>query len=70
MPEWGVTLMPGLTKIPANFVTGSELIEVERNGCKIVYKAIPDDRTYEASPAWNNELLKTVVDRVLGRSSS
>jgi hypothetical protein len=65
-PEWGILLGHIMVGVRDSFIKGDETIGVTINGCRVMYKAFPDDTTFKDTPIWKGELKRDlIVKRIL-----
>jgi hypothetical protein len=67
-PAHGIVLRPVLVRVADEHLEGRSGFRTHVNGCEILYKAFPDDRFFEQTPAWRNGRQRASVrDQVLRR---
>ena len=52
--EWGIELPPLLARVGDEFVRGEKEFKADVNSSLVVYKALPDDGSYQASVLWTD----------------
>jgi len=68
VPGWGIHLRPILQAVRDPFTNGSEDIGVIINGSRVIYRAFPDDHSFEQASLWKrNPKRDSIVKRVLNR---
>ncbi len=66
--DWGINLHPILMGVRDPFLNGSEDFGVTVNGSRVVYRAFPDDHSFEQTSLWKrNPKRGSIVKRVLNR---
>lgn len=64
-PDWGIEFPTILFRVPDTFLTGETEFKAAANGSLIVYKAFPEDRSYDKSTHWTDRVRwLAVADRV------
>ena len=67
-PEWGINLVPTFVRVPASFVNGETEFKAPVNGSFIVYKAFPEDHSFESASVWTNQTYRDLaVKNILAR---
>lgn len=67
-PEWDIQLGQILVGVRESFINGTEDFAVTINGCRIIYRAFPDDISFKQTPIWKKRLKRDLtVKRVLKR---
>lgn len=68
VPDWGIQLAPVVVGVREAFVDGSECFGITMNGCRVIYKAFPEDQSFRQVPVWKKTLKRqAIVRRVLKR---
>lgn len=68
VPDWGIQLGPVLAGVREAFVDGSEGLGITMNGCRVIYKAFPEDESFRQAPVWKKTLKRqAIVSRVMRR---
>lgn len=66
VPSENIELQPILVGVQESFVSGSEDFGVTINGCRIIYRAFPEDESFKQTPIWNKRLKReNIVKRVI-----
>ncbi|MBA3752748.1 MAG: hypothetical protein H0X01_01070 [Nitrospira sp.] len=66
-PQYGIRLRPIALKLDRE-ILATKTFGVVQNGCQIMYKAFPDDLTYQEKLAWQrSDLHDLVATRILSR---
>jgi hypothetical protein len=55
-PEWKIRLEPILVPVTKRFLEGNETLVLHSEGCKVEYKAFPDDQSYTKVPDWTGNI--------------
>jgi len=67
-PEWGIHLQPICTRVDDLFVAGARNFPIEVNEAIVIYRAHPDDRSYNDHRDWmSTEGLDQAAANVLAR---
>jgi hypothetical protein len=60
-PEWGIKLGQIMAGVRDSFINGTESFGVIINGCRVIYKAFPDDVSFKETPIWNRRLERDLI---------
>lgn len=64
----GFHVSPIFAGAPEGFVDGHQSTKVTMNGCLVLYRAFPDDKSYEDTELWNNcRKQRTIADAIVQR---
>lgn len=65
-PAQGILLRPITMKTPLSFAEGGQILSYIVNQCRILYKALPDNHTFENKTAWRNtEFRQSATQRIV-----
>jgi len=66
VPDWNIVLGAVLVGVRESFVKGTEDFGVTINGCRIVYRAFPEDQSFKQTQIWKSRMKRDlIVKRVL-----
>lgn len=60
-PEWDIQLGQIMVGVRDSFINGSESFGVTVNGCRVVYKAFPEDLSFKKTPIWKNRVKSDLI---------
>jgi hypothetical protein len=67
-PIHNIVLRPVVFRVTIDHLKGQRVFQISINGCKIFYRAFPDDRFYEQTLAWQDRSQRMIIkDRILER---
>jgi hypothetical protein len=67
-PGTGIDIPPLAALVMDDFVSGEKVRKMTVNGSTLLYKAFPDDKSYQEKSNWEKLIASPhVVDRVLAR---
>lgn len=70
-PDWGIKLGPVFFGVRDEYVKGNQDFGVVINGCRILYRAFPDDNSFKDTPLWKPSLKREmIVKKILKRLST
>ncbi len=68
VPRWNIQLAPILVGVRESFLDGSEGFALTINGCRVIYRAFPEDDSFKRTPIWTKRLKReAIAKRVLRR---
>lgn len=68
IPAWNILLGSVLMGVRDSFINGTEDFGLIMNGCRVIYRAFPDDQSFRQTPLWKNSLKReAIVKRILKR---
>ena len=60
-PDWDIQLGQIMVGVRDSFINGTEAFGVTINGCRVIYKAFPDDISFKGTPIWKKRLKRDLV---------
>lgn len=71
--ELNILLGPLLAGVSDHFLSDKEAQRFTINGCAVIYKAAPNDKSYEQTPLWTDRgkekyISETIIKKILGGS--
>jgi len=60
-PEWNINLVPVFARVPDSFVEGKTEYKAPVNNSLIVYRAFPQDHSFDTAPVWRNQAYRDLA---------
>jgi hypothetical protein len=68
VPAWNILLGSVLMGVRDSFIKGTEDFGLIMNGCRVIYKAFPEDQSFRQTALWKHRLKReAIVKRTLKR---
>ena len=61
VPAWDIVLGPTVLGVRDIWITGLEDFGKVINGCRIIYRAFPDDQSFKQTPLWKPSLKRELI---------
>ena len=67
-PQHDIHLRPVILAVKPEFLNGEQPFGLKVNGCQVMYKASPNDKSYEETPVWQSgQVHDLLAMRILAR---
>jgi hypothetical protein len=63
VPAQNIRLGQIMVGVREEFVSGTEDFGVTINGCRVVYRAFPEDESFKQTPVWKKKLAREMIAR-------